>query len=208
MSRPFSLHKTCRIDFKPSGKSMDSNERTTLLTTARQAGLAISSSCGGTGRCGQCRVIVLSGHVSPPSIAEKDTLTEQELERGERLACQTYIEGDVSVHVPETSIIIEQRMQLESDVNDVTLEPPVAAFAIDIPPPTLDDPRSDLERIAACLPQSENVTIIADGAVIRQITSTARECKWRIAALLRESEIIGVIPPGFKQCYAKGILFP
>jgi uncharacterized 2Fe-2S/4Fe-4S cluster protein (DUF4445 family) len=208
MSAPFSPHKTSRVDFKPSGKSIHSNEKKTLLTASQQAALTISSPCGGTGRCGQCRVIILSGNVSVPSTAKKKIIIEHELQCDELLACQAHIRGDVSVHVPETSIIMEQRMQLESDVNDVTLEPPVAAFAIDIPPPTLDDPRSDLERIAACLPQSENVTIIADGAVIRQITSTARECKWRIAALLRESEIIGVIPPGFKQCYAKGILFP
>jgi len=67
------------VDFEPIGKRIEVASNTTLLRAAQQAGLALSSACGGVGRCGQCRLEILAGSVSPPTVDEEYILTELEL---------------------------------------------------------------------------------------------------------------------------------
>lgn len=58
--------------------------------------LHISIPCGGHGRCGKCKVYA-EGKISQPSIAEKSNLTPEEIQKGIRLACMAYIEGNCTV---------------------------------------------------------------------------------------------------------------
>ncbi len=50
---------------------------------------AISAVCGGNGRCGKCKIKVLSGYL-PATTADKAYFTEKELKAGMRLACKAY----------------------------------------------------------------------------------------------------------------------
>ncbi len=194
MSDP--IPQAYQVDFEPIGKRVEVFHNTTLLETAQQAGLALSSACGGVESCGQCRVIVLEGQVSPPTLDERYILTEVELLGGERLACCTRVHNNLKVHVPKSSLITEQRLQLVGDAGELTLDPLIYAYQIEAPPPTLHDPRSDLERFVAVLAgvQAES-KLIAEPAVIRQMTSLARQHNWHLTAYLRETEIVGLAPP-------------
>jgi uncharacterized 2Fe-2S/4Fe-4S cluster protein (DUF4445 family) len=187
---------TYQVDFEPVGKRVEVAPNTTLLEAAQQAGLALASACGGTGNCGQCRLVILAGSVSPPTVDEGYILTELELRGGQRLACNTHIHGNVKVHVPKSSLITTQRLQLEGEPGELTLDPLIHAHDLEVPPPTLHDLRSDLERLAAAIPPIPNQTIGAEPAVVCQITSTARTCNWRLTAFLRDAEVVGVVPSG------------
>jgi uncharacterized 2Fe-2S/4Fe-4S cluster protein (DUF4445 family) len=191
-------HPTYQVDFEPVGKRVAVAPGTSLLQAAQQAGLPLSSSCGGVGNCGQCRLAVLAGSVSPATVQEGHLLTEQELEQGLRLACSTHIQGDVKVHVPPSSLIAAQRLQLAGDLDSLTLDPMVRAQHLEVPPPSLHDPRSDLERVVAAIATSPlpGQTTSADLAVVRQITSVARACNWDLTAFVRDAEIVGVGPAG------------
>ncbi len=57
-----------------------------LLEAMVQAGLFVQSPCGGTGKCGKCKVQLVEGSLSVTSVDEK-LLSQQELEQGIRLAC-------------------------------------------------------------------------------------------------------------------------
>ncbi len=59
--------------------------------------LNIPLDCGGKGRCGKCKVYV-SGQLSLLTQAETSLLTQEEIDAGCRLACQTEIEGEYVVH--------------------------------------------------------------------------------------------------------------
>jgi uncharacterized 2Fe-2S/4Fe-4S cluster protein (DUF4445 family) len=187
---------TYQVDFEPVGKRVTVAPNTTLLQAAQQAGLALSSVCGGIGHCGQCRLEVLTGGVSPATVEERYVLTEQELEHGQRLACSTRVRGDVKVHVPRSSLIATQRLQLEGDLESLALDPLIRAHHVEVPPPTLHDPRSDLERVAAAIPPLPGQAISAEPAVVRQITSLARACNWDLTVFVRDAEIVGVGPAG------------
>ena len=187
---------TYRVDFEPVGRRVEVAPNTTLLEAAQLARLALASACGGMGNCGQCRVEICVGNVSPPTVDEENILTELELQRGQRLACNTHIQSDVKVHVPESSLITAQRLQLESNLGELTLDPLIRAYDLQVSPPTLHDPRPDLERLASAIPPIPGQAIGADPAVVCQITETARACDWRLTAFLRDAEIVGVVAHG------------
>ncbi|MFN8455147.1 MAG: ASKHA domain-containing protein [Anaerolineae bacterium] len=192
-----STPQTFEVDFEPIGKRVDIAAGISLLDAAQQAGLALSSACGGFGKCGQCQVIVLEGSVSPPTVNETYILTEGELQRGRRLACSTRIHSDVKVHLPKASLITGQRLQIEGDTRRLTFDPAIVAYEIEAPKPTLHDPRSDLERIVAGLTGAQSqADITAEPAVIRQLSTFAREQQWRLTVYLRGAEIVGLGPAG------------
>ncbi len=182
---------TYQVDFEPIGKRVDVPPNTTLLDAAQQAGITLASACGGVGNCGQCRVTALEGELSPPTLDEEFILTELELHNGERLACGAGIRSNVKVHVPKSSLITEQRLQLGGEAVKLTIDPLITAFQIDAPPPTIHDPRSDVQRVAAGLGA---VDIQVEPAVVRQLTTLARHEDWLLTAYLRHSELIGTAP--------------
>lgn len=71
-----------------------------LLGALANAGIFISSACGGGGTCGQCRVKVKSGggDILP---TELDHITKREAKEGERLACQVSVKEDIDIELPE-----------------------------------------------------------------------------------------------------------
>ena len=187
---------TYQVDFEPVGKRVEVEPDATLLEAAQQAGLALASACGGVGNCGQCRVEMRAGSVSPPTDNERVILTELELQRGLRLACNTRVRGDVKVQVPQSSLITAQRLQLEGDLGEMTLDPLIRAHDLEVEPPTLNDLRSDLGRLAAAIPPASGLAVSADPATVRQIAAAARACDWRMTTFLRDGEIVGVAPTG------------
>jgi uncharacterized 2Fe-2S/4Fe-4S cluster protein (DUF4445 family) len=186
---------TLKVDFEPIGKRVEVAPDTTLFEAAREAGISLATACGEVGNCGQCRVTVLAGKVSPPTEDEEYILSEVELHGGQRLACSTHIYSEAKVYVPKSSLITTQRLQVEGDSGQLHLDPIIHAFTIDAPPPTLHDLRSDLERIADILTKTHQQTaIIAEPAVVRQISPMARQHNWQLTTYLRGNEIIGVGP--------------
>ncbi len=97
------------ITFFPDDRTIEVDAGDTILHAARAAGVQVDAPCAERGRCGKCRVRVLSGEVSPPSAEEQALLKADELARGMRLSCLTRAFGHVVVEVPETSRNLAQR---------------------------------------------------------------------------------------------------
>ncbi|MCB9078228.1 MAG: DUF4445 domain-containing protein [Anaerolineaceae bacterium] len=185
------------VDFEPIGKRVEVAPQTTLLDAAQAAGVNLSSACGGVGNCGQCRVTLLEGEISPPTEDEQYILSDVELRGGQRLACSAHIHSQVKIYVPKSSLITTQRLQLDGLSGELTLDPIIHAYDLDVPAPTLHDPRSDLERIATALaPLHDQPDIVAEPAVVRQISALARQQNWCMAAFVRGAEIVGLAPLG------------
>ena len=188
----------CTIDFEPVGKRIAVAPTTTLLDAARAAGVGVASICGGEGQCGRCRVVVMTGQTSAPTAADRLNLSERELADGQRLACQTRVLGDVKVYVPRASQVIEQRLQIEGAARRVQVDPSVHAHAIETSGPSLDDPRSDLERVTDALAPVPGMRWTAEPAVVRPLPALARRTGWRLTAYARGEEIVGFAAPGRK----------
>ena len=72
---------------------------TSLLAAAQAAGVDITATCGGRGRCTSCRVKFVAGAVPPPSIGDEVQLGDQLVREGYRLSCQCTPTEAVTVQV-------------------------------------------------------------------------------------------------------------
>ena len=72
-----------------------------LLNTLNANKVSISQSCDGNGTCTTCRVFILKGleSCSPRTEIENERAIERNFAENERLACQTYIEGDLEIEI-------------------------------------------------------------------------------------------------------------
>ena len=71
-----------------------------LLGALGNAGLFVSSACGGAGTCGVCRVKVFEGGgaVLP---TETSHITKREAREGYRLSCQVAVKQDMKIEIPD-----------------------------------------------------------------------------------------------------------
>jgi uncharacterized 2Fe-2S/4Fe-4S cluster protein (DUF4445 family) len=72
----------------------------TILEALQQANLELDGDCGGLGKCGKCKIKILSV-VRPPNKIERALLDERELEEGVRLACRTPVNRDLAISIGE-----------------------------------------------------------------------------------------------------------
>lgn len=80
-----------RVVFKPDGREISIHQGATLLEAARQAGIILTTPCGGKGTCGKCALtLVPSGE--------------------EVLACQYQVQSDLTVAVPPESRFYEHKI--------------------------------------------------------------------------------------------------
>lgn len=89
---------TIEINGDPD-KAIKSQSGGKLLGTLAEAGIFLSSACGGGGTCGQCRCRVLEGGGAMLS-TEAGQFTRGEARDGWRLACQTAVKQDMKIEVP------------------------------------------------------------------------------------------------------------
>jgi uncharacterized 2Fe-2S/4Fe-4S cluster protein (DUF4445 family) len=187
--------KTFDVQFQPIGKRVLVPAGTNLLEAARQAGINLTSDCGGEGNCGQCQVVLLTGEVTPPNEDEEFILTEMERLNGTRLACCTNLLGNVKIHIPRGSLITGQILQTQSDLGTIEPDPIVLAYPLSLPQPTLQDTRSDISRIMDGLAEQHGLKNGWAGIqVARTASRVLRDNDWRVNVYIRVDEIVGLAP--------------
>jgi uncharacterized 2Fe-2S/4Fe-4S cluster protein (DUF4445 family) len=128
---------------------------------------------------------------------EEFLIAEGDRRNGYRLACCTQVLGDVKVHVPKDSLVTGQRLQVESNLRSIPPEPFVSSFPVEVPPPSLEDIRSDLGRLVDELQARHGLKDLQAGAsLIRSLSPDLRRFDWRANVFVREQEILAVRPPG------------
>lgn len=80
------------------GKTVSAPPESNLLRVSLREQGGIPFKCGG-GLCGTCKCRIETGHEHTDAVKpkEKKLLTEEELASGFRLACQTFLHGDIAV---------------------------------------------------------------------------------------------------------------
>ncbi len=173
----------------------------TLLTeAAHQAGVEIVQPCGGQGRCGRCAVRVAKGDVRRRSTLR---LTAEDVASGYTLACQSVVEGDVSVTVPLQEKI-ERRLTTDRVVAEVTvpvgydprLVQTIQRVTLMLTPPSIDDQTDDWSRLTTALRQHAGIEEVRVSLpLLRRIGSVLREAEWKVTAVF-ESAIPLRFAPG------------
>jgi ferredoxin len=80
------------------GKAVTAEENSNLLRVSIREQGGIPFKCGG-GICGTCRCRIEQGleHTDAVKPRERKHLSEEEIRQGYRMACQTFVNGDVTV---------------------------------------------------------------------------------------------------------------
>lgn len=184
------------VTFQPEGKRAKVLEDSTILSAAIQAGIDLTSICSGKGTCGKCKVVIEETDVvNDISEKEMEHLSTEERENHFRLACYAKVKNDVTVKIPEISRTGKQRLQVEGIDTPVELNPSIKKFYLEIEIPSLEDPRSDADRINDALKERfalSNIKI--NYQVLKELGEKARVEEWKLTVVIWNNEIIDVEP--------------
>lgn len=118
----------------------------------------------------------------------------EQLARGYRLACQAYPLSDVKVEVPPESLATPQRLSIEGQEIAVEIDPVVTSYEVHLPPPNLEDLRSDATRLQQALSELGVDGVRLPLTVLHQISERLRALDWRAQAVVREGEVVAILP--------------
>ncbi|NVM54154.1 MAG: DUF4445 domain-containing protein [Candidatus Helarchaeota archaeon] len=184
---------TYEVIFQPEGKRAKVTSNITLFEAVNIAGVDIISICGGKGTCYKCKVQLNSEALTQPITAnEKKGLAPEEIADGIRLACQIKVNSDLIVRIPESSRTGRQRLQVEGIKTPVDLDPMILKYHIQLPKPTIEDPRSDLDRLLDELEKQHNLgDLTIKEALLKELGPFLRNINWDITvAIWNNNKII------------------
>ena len=160
-----------------------------LSEAAHLAGVEISQPCGGQGRCGRCALRVTSGTVRCRSTVR---LSQEDIANGYALACQSVIEGDISVSVPPQEkierLLTSDRMVAEVSVPEgynYQLDQDIQRYTLSMSPPDMSDQTDDWGRLQTAIRQQtgiENPQISL--GLLKRISSALRQDNWQVTAII------------------------
>lgn len=172
------------VIFTPSGKRGRFPVGTPILTAARQLGVDLDSVCGGRGICSKCQITPSYGEFPKHGVTvQDDALSDwnaveerydqkRGLAKGRRLGCQATVQGDVVIDVPPESQLHKQVVRKRAEAREITMDPAVRMFFVEVEKPDMHDPSGDLERL-----------------------TTALETQWKISGLSADLNVLGEMQP-------------
>ncbi|MFN3986093.1 MAG: ASKHA domain-containing protein [Rhodocyclaceae bacterium] len=208
------------VVFTPSGRRGRFTIGTPVLQAARALGVDIDSVCGGRGLCGRCQVVLAEGefakhglvsrseHLSPKGDTEHAwEAGNGPLKHGRRLSCSTLIEGDAVIDVPPDSQVHRQIVRKDALHLDIELNPIVRLCYIEVQPPDLHIPSSDLRRLKDALDFDWRLPeLFADIRVVQQLQPALRQGDWKVTVAVHdERQIIAVWPGLHERIYGMAV---
>jgi uncharacterized 2Fe-2S/4Fe-4S cluster protein (DUF4445 family) len=161
---------------------------TLLSEAAVLAGVDVLQPCGGQGRCGRCAVQIVEGTVRRRSTMR---LSQADIDAGYALACQSVVEGNVSIVVPPQ----ELERRLTTDRTAAEIEVPagydpaevqtVRRVSLTLTPPSMDDQTDDWGRVQAALRRDADVGEVGISLMqLRRIGHQLRKGNWKLTLIL------------------------
>ncbi|MDQ6818465.1 MAG: 2Fe-2S iron-sulfur cluster-binding protein [Actinomycetota bacterium] len=177
-----------RLRFLPDGAEVRVPSGTPVFDAASWNGIAIDSTCGGHGTCKKCKVRVISGDM-PLSSVDPRAFTADQLRDGWRLACRANAREDLVVEVPPLQT--RPKAALAGVGRHVILRPAVQKRHLVLSEPSLEDQRSDLQRVLDGL---EDLAPRASLELLRSLGGTLRQANFDVTAVICDEDLIEVEP--------------
>jgi len=168
---------------------------TLLADAAHLAGIEIGQPCGGQGRCGRCAVQVLEGSVRRRSTLR---LSTEAIEQGFALACQTVVEGDVSIYIPPQEKI-ERKLTTDRVVAEVTVpegyeylnDQTVRRIQLELTPPSMDDQTDDWSRLQTAFRLGQRFEhMTCSLSLLQRMGDILRAGEWNVTAVVDVANIL------------------
>jgi uncharacterized 2Fe-2S/4Fe-4S cluster protein (DUF4445 family) len=195
----------------PTGKTLDISKEESLLQALKRQGVYLVSSCGGKGICGKCRIKLLEGDCRVESTGK---LAPPEIDSGIVLACQTFPNEDIIIDIPkESRLVVGDKIALSKSgdllelVNSFGVEiyPLVRHITLDLPPPTINDNISDIERLRRSLGEKGLIGMRFVHRFVASVSDALRNAGWKITFGYTVSNDAVYISPADKEKERYGI---
>ena len=188
-----------KITFLPDKKNIEVSQGTTALEALERAGINIDTPCGGKGICGKCKILINTGITTATPI-EEELLSEEEIKKGFRLACQAKLFKDTIIEVP-SEIRLDFKgvfsSNLKGDIHRIkknfALDSNLKKVFLGLEKPSLDDQRSDWERIkdGLSLKKIENISNLKISLpILKKIPLLIRKADFKITVTICNDEIM------------------
>jgi uncharacterized 2Fe-2S/4Fe-4S cluster protein (DUF4445 family) len=177
-----------RLTFAPDGGEVRVPAGTTVFDGASWNGIAIDSTCGGHGTCKKCKVRITDGEV-PVDTLDPRAFSPDELRGGWRLACRAIATHDLGVEVPPLQT--RPKAALVGVGRHVILRPSVQKRHLVLDEPSLEDQRSDVERVLAAL---EDLEPRLELDVVRKLGGVLRAAHFDVTAVVCDDVLVDVEP--------------
>jgi len=204
--------KDALVVFMPSGKRGRFPRSTPILNAARSLGVDIDSVCGGRAMCGRCQVEVTDGEFAKHGIssssasvtaageAEQRFDTRRGIAPGRRLSCQALLQDDVVIDVPASSQVHRQVVRKPHEVHDISIDPIVHAFLVDVAEPDMHEAMGDLERLQQALEEQWQITgLSTELSAVQSLQQALKKGNRQVTVAIRDDNRIVAVWPGFKD---------
>ncbi|WP_333654300.1 ASKHA domain-containing protein [Dissulfurispira sp.] len=161
-------------------------EKEDIYSALKRSGIYLVASCGGKGTCGKCRVKIVEGDCDVISYGK---LTQKERESNIVLACQTVPKGDILIEIPkESRLVVGDKIAIARTKDlveylksfGVDINPAVKRLYLELPPPTISDNISDLERLKRVLDEKGLKNIRFSHGFVSTMADILRIASWNV----------------------------
>ena len=210
--------ENARVVFMPSGRRGEFPTGTSMLKAARALGVDLDSVCGGRAMCGRCQVRLSIGefaklqvisaaeNLSEPGNTENKYKRLKGLKDGHRLGCQANLLGDVDIDVPVESQIHRQVVRKSAgEIRNLKIDPVTRLCYVELAKPSMDDQRSDIDRLTEQLSADWNISKIdCNAAFLSRLPHALRAGEvyggeFKATVAIREDTEAIAIWPGYKE---------
>lgn len=123
----------------------------TVYHALQNTNVELEGDCGGLGKCGKCKIRVITPLGKPPK-ETIELLEPKELEQGIRLACLTKIRKNLTIYTQKKDGETELFQILKhGHLPQIELDPLIDRRLVNVPPPSLENAHSDVQRIREVL---------------------------------------------------------
>ena len=206
-----------QVCFTPSGRQFKGEFGDTLLQVAQDAGVAIRSLCGGYGQCHQCWIEVSEGEHSKFGVncksenvtgitkLEKQLIIDNPSYKGKRLACQSCIQGDLVIDVPEESQEHKAYISKKNAKQNYSVSSAISLIECTLEESTLDENPSASENLIAQL-EKQGIEAKIDFNLLRGLQPLIHETKGNLTVAIRDNkQIVAAYPQGKLQVFGAAI---
>ncbi|MGC1206462.1 MAG: ASKHA domain-containing protein [Ornithinimicrobium sp.] len=174
------------LSFTPSGRSVRVPSGVTVFDAASWNGIAIDSTCGGHGTCKKCKVKVMDSS-APIHRLDHRSFSPEQLADGWRLACLAQAIRNVEVEVPP--LTTRPKAATVGVGRQVILRPALQKRYVELAEPSLQDQRTDLQRICDAIP---DLQLTPDLAALRRMPGVLRQGDYKVTAVIVDEALIDV----------------
>lgn len=191
-----------------TGETLGISKGESLLQALKRQGVYLVASCGGKGICGKCRIKLLEGK---SRIKSTGKLEPHEIASGLTLACQTFPGEDILIDIPkESRLVVGDAIEI-SRAKDITellqslvteISPLVKWIPLDIPPPSIQNNISDLERLKNEIEEKGLKGMRFSHGFLSSLAGPLRDADWKINLAYTDGpEAIFISHQGSKNRY-------